>query len=177
MLKEGGSIQQAKHYCNDLRRKWHPWSNVKREQTTGSSKGGWYQCHNWYKGQPPDNAYTIAIGLNGSWTDPGDDWSCWWMGPWNRASRVSQVAKWKGWCHDSADLNCAPGIDIMLLAGCMRDCQQLYILPRQSHNRLHSRTAEVLYKVGQNKCRSQQWSICPNWCNVMPFPNDELCHQ
>lgn len=40
LLKEGGTIQQAKHYCNYLRRKWHPWSIAKREQTTGSPKAG-----------------------------------------------------------------------------------------------------------------------------------------
>lgn len=74
---------------------------LSREQRTRSSKGVWYQCHNWYKEQHPEDAYTIVISLDGSWTCSAGCRSCQWMGRWNRALGLSHVAKWKGWCHDS----------------------------------------------------------------------------
>lgn len=74
---------------------------LSREQRTRSSKGVWYQCHKWYKEQHPKYAYTIVISLDGNGTYSDGRRSCQWMGPWNRASGLSHVAKWKGWCHNS----------------------------------------------------------------------------
>lgn len=55
-------------------------SIVKREKTVRSSKKGWYQCHNWHKGQPLETAYSTAISMVCGCTDPADHWSCEWIG-------------------------------------------------------------------------------------------------